>query len=252
MIEKVSLLGMSLNTGTYNDFVNEIIEHADEKISEYTCLMNVHMLIEAYSDYNFAKVVNNATIITPDGKPLGWALRFLYGIKQERASGMDLLPDLLHNASVNNLSVYFYGGSEQLLADTSKYLKQNYPDLKMAGSYSPPFSKVFLKQEEEDRIAIINNSGAQLVFVVLGCPKQEKWMASMKGRINAMMVGIGGALPVMIGLQRRAPGWMQKAGLEWMFRFLQEPVRLFRRYSFTNSLFLYLLVKEYLWLKFFK
>lgn len=243
---------MSLNTGTYNDFVNEIIEHADEKISEYTCLMNVHMLIEAYSDYNFAKVVNNATIITPDGKPLGWALRFLYGIKQERASGMDLLPDLLHNASVNNLSVYFYGGSEQLLADTSKYLKQNYPDLKMAGSYSPPFSKVFLKQEEEDRIAIINNSGAQLVFVVLGCPKQEKWMASMKGRINAMMVGIGGALPVMIGLQRRAPGWMQKAGLEWMFRFLQEPVRLFRRYSFTNSLFLYLLVKEYLWLKFFK
>ena len=252
MIEKVSLLGMSLNTGTYNDFVNEITEHADEKISEYTCLMNVHMLIEAYSDYNFAKVINNATIITPDGKPLGWALRFLYGIKQERASGMDLLPDLLYNASVNNLSVYFYGGSEQLLAETSKYLKQNYPDLKMAGSYSPPFSKVFLKQEEEDRIAIINNSGAQLVFVVLGCPKQEKWMASMKGRINAMMVGIGGALPVMIGLQRRAPGWMQKAGLEWMFRFLQEPVRLFRRYSFTNSLFLYLLVKEYLWLKFFK
>jgi N-acetylglucosaminyldiphosphoundecaprenol N-acetyl-beta-D-mannosaminyltransferase len=98
----------------------------------------------------------------------------------------------------------------------------------------------------------INSSGAQLVFVVLGCPKQEKWMASMKGRINAMMVGVGGALPVMIGLQKRAPEWMQNAGLEWMFRFLQEPVRLFRRYSFTNSLFLYLMMKEYLWLKFFK
>ena len=85
---------MSLNTGSYSEFVSQIIQHADKKISEYTCLANVHMLIEAYIDYNFAKVVNNANIITPDGKPLAWALRFLYGIKQERAAGMDLLPDL--------------------------------------------------------------------------------------------------------------------------------------------------------------
>lgn len=250
-MKKVSLLGMSLNTGSYNEFVNQIINHANKKISEYTCLANVHMLIEAYSDYNFAKVVNNAKIITPDGKPLGWALRFLYGIRQERASGMDLLPDLLQRASANNLPVYFYGGTDQLLSDTLKYLMSNFPHLKVAGSFSPPFRKL---SPAEDELVIdeINNSGAQIVFVVLGCPKQEKWMASMKGRINAMMVGIGGALPVMIGLQRRAPGWMQNAGLEWLFRFLQEPVRLFGRYSFTNSLFLYLLLKEYVWLKLFK
>ena len=250
-MKKVSLLGMTLNTGSYIEFVNQIIAHAHNKISEYTCLANVHMLIEAYSDYNFANVVNNANIIAPDGKPLGWALRFLYGIRQERAAGMDLLPDLLQRASAKNLPVYFYGGSDELLLETGKYLKSNFPHLKVAGSFSPPFRKLS-PEEDEGIVNDINNSGARLVFVVLGCPKQEKWMASMKGRINAMMVGIGGALPVMIGLQRRAPEWMQNAGLEWMFRFFQEPTRLFGRYSFTNSLFLYLMLKEYLWLKLFK
>ncbi len=164
---------------------------------------------------------------------------------------MDLLPDLLQRAVASNLSVYFYGGKDDLLSETLKYLNLNFPNLKVAGSCSPPFHKLSAA-EEEAHVEEINNSGAQLVFVVLGCPKQEKWMASMKGRINAMMVGIGGALPVMIGLQKRAPAWMQNAGLEWMFRFLQEPVRLFGRYSFTNSLFLYLMLKEYLWLKLFK
>ncbi|MEO6000848.1 MAG: WecB/TagA/CpsF family glycosyltransferase [Chitinophagaceae bacterium] len=250
-MKKVYLLGMSLNTGSYSEFVNQIIQHADRKISEYTCLANVHMLIEAYIDYNFARVVNNANIITPDGKPLAWALRFLYGIRQERAAGMDLLPDLLYRASVRNLPVYFYGGTRQLLDKTLQYINEHYPNLVVGGSFSPPFRKLTVK-EEDLIIEDINNSGAHLVFVILGCPKQEKWMASMKGRINSMMVGVGGALSVMIGNQRRAPGWMQNAGLEWMFRFLQEPVRLFKRYSYTNSIFLYLLVKEYVWIKLFK
>ena len=149
------------------------------------------------------------------------------------------------------MPVYFYGGTRQLLDKTLEYIAEHYPNLVVAGSFSPPFRKLTTK-EDDLIIEDINNSGAHLVFVVLGCPKQEKWMASMKGRVNAMMVGIGGALSVMIGNQKRAPGWMQNAGLEWMFRFLQEPVRLFKRYSYTNSIFLYLLVKEYFWIKFFK
>ncbi len=95
----------------------------------------------------------------------------------------------------------------------------------------------------------INSSGTHIVFVALGCPKQERWMAKMKGRINACMVGIGGALPVMVGLQKRAPIWMQKIGLEWFFRLLQEPRRLFKRYFITNSLFIYLFLKEYVSLR---
>ena len=115
----------------------------------------------------------------------------------------------------------------------------------VAGLYIPPF--INMNDLEEKKIAEkINSSGAALVFVVLGCPKQEKWMASMKGRVNAVMVGVGGALPVMIGDQRRAPRWMQKNGLEWFYRMVQEPGRLFKRYAVTNSFFLYLLAKAYL------
>jgi len=135
-----------------------------------------------------------------------------------------------------------------LLDKTLAYLRKQYPSLPIAGSYSPPFRKL-TAPEDEAVVEQINKSGAQLVFVVLGCPKQEKWMAGMKGRINAAMVGIGGALPVLVGIHRRAPGWMQYAGLEWVYRLTQEPIRLFRRYSVTNSLFLYILIKEYLRVK---
>jgi N-acetylglucosaminyldiphosphoundecaprenol N-acetyl-beta-D-mannosaminyltransferase len=248
-MKKVPLLGISISTGSYKDFVNSIIETACRKISDYACLANVHMLIEARHDGNFANIVSNANIITPDGMPLAWALEMLYGIKQDRVAGMDLFPDLLSEASLQKLPVYFYGGTLSLLENTLLYLHENYPDLQIAGSYSPPFRKL-TSREDELIINQINESGARLVFVVLGCPKQERWMAAMKGRVNAVMVGIGGALPVLIGIHRRAPGWMQYAGLEWMFRLTQEPTRLFRRYSVTNSLFIYILVKEYIRVKF--
>ena len=109
--------------------------------------------------------------------------------------------------------------------------------------YSPPFRALSL--EEEDRIVyMLNESGARLVFVILGCPKQEKWMASMQTRIQAVMIGIGAALPVLAGIHKRAPRWMQKTGLEWFYRLVQEPRRLFKRYATTNTLFLYVLLKE--------
>lgn len=250
-MKKVQLLGISITTGSYKEFVRNIIETACRRISDYTCLANVHMLIEAHNDGNFASIVSNANIITPDGMPLAWALEMLYGIKQDRVAGMDLFPDLLNEATAKKLPVYFYGGSLPLLEKTLDYLRSKYPDLPIAGSYSPPFRKL-TAIEDENVVEQINGSGAQLVFVVLGCPKQEKWMAAMKGRINAAMVGIGGALPVLVGIHRRAPGWMQYAGLEWMYRLTQEPMRLFRRYSVTNSLFLYILLKEYIRVKFAK
>ncbi len=209
------------------------------------------MMIEAQFDKSFANIVNNADIVTPDGKPLCWALKLLYGIRQERIAGMDLLPVLLKIAKEENISVYFYGGTQEILSHTGLFISRYYPSLKVAGMYSPPFRKSTIR-EDEDIIEEINNSGAGLVFVVLGCPKQEKWMAAMKGRINAMMIGIGGALPVIIGMQKRAPHWMQKSGLEWLFRLMQEPRRLFKRYLVTNSIFLYLLLKEFIKIKLIK
>lgn len=244
-MKKVNLLSIPVSTGPYDEYVNHIIDSAITKKKEYTCLANVHMLIEAYKNKDFANVVRNAKIVTPDGKPLTWALLMLYGIRQDRVAGVDLLTDLLSVADDKNLSVYFYGGTKDIIDKTKRYLSVNFPNLKLAGTCSPPF-RCLTKEEEEETILEINQSGADLVFVALGCPKQEKWMFSMQGKINAVSVGIGAALPVMVGLYKRAPKWVRDAGFEWLYRLMQEPKRLFKRYAVTNSFFLYLLIKEFL------
>jgi N-acetylglucosaminyldiphosphoundecaprenol N-acetyl-beta-D-mannosaminyltransferase len=236
-------LSIKISLGTYTDFIDTLIEQALSGPFSYTCVANVHMLIEAHRDLAFAAVVNNAAIVTPDGQPLTWGLKFLYGIEQRRVAGMDLLPDLLSAAEKKYIPVFFYGGTDTLQNATKNHLASKYPNLKIAGMYSPPF-RPLSETEETTILNMINNSGARLVFVVLGCPKQEKWMASVKGKINSVMIGIGGALPVLIGLQKRSPKWMQKAGLEWFFRLCLEPRRLFKRYAITNTLFVYLVLKE--------
>jgi N-acetylglucosaminyldiphosphoundecaprenol N-acetyl-beta-D-mannosaminyltransferase len=174
---------------------------------------------------------------------LTWALNRLYGIKQERVAGMDLLPDLLSLSSEHSIPIFFYGSTEEVLSQTQEYIKTYYPKIPFTGVYSPPFRPLTV-DEECEVIDKINTSGARIIFVSLGCPKQEKWMASMKGRINGVMIGIGGALPVLLGVQKRAPRWMRKCGLEWLFRLLQEPKRLFKRYFYTNTKFIYLILRE--------
>lgn len=247
-MEKKKLLSLYISTGSYKQFVKTIAEKAMCETG-YACVANVHMLIEAHKRSSFAEIVNNAAIVTPDGKPLTWMLRSIYGLRQQRVAGMDLLPDLLAEAEASSLPVFFYGGSEATLKKAESYVSQEFPSLNIAGMYSPPFRPLSFK--EENLVADkINNSGARLVFVVLGCPKQEQWMASMTSRVNAFMVGIGGALPVLIGMQKRAPRWMQSSGMEWLYRLLQEPQRLFKRYAITNSLFLFLFFKAYLRKKF--
>lgn len=139
---------------------------------------------------------------------------------------------------------FFYGGTEDLLAKTKEFLQANYPGLILAGFLSPPFRNL-TNNETEDVIGHINKSGAGLVFVILGCPKQEMWMALVHAKINAVTIGIGAALPVFIGIKKRAPKWMQNSGLEWLFRLLQEPKRLLKRYAITNTMFILLILKNY-------
>ncbi len=212
------------------------------------CVANVHMFAEAQQSPGFLEIVNNAEVVTPDGKPIALALRLLYGIKQDRVAGMDLLPDLLAQMEKAKMSPYFYGGSQEMLDKTKLFLQQRFPNLPLAGFYSPPFSSL-TSQEELEIIERINEAKPNIIFVILGCPKQERWMASVKDKINAVMIGVGGALPVMIGLQKRAPEWMQHAGLEWLYRMAQEPGRLFKRYAVTNSVFVWHIFKEFIRLK---
>jgi N-acetylglucosaminyldiphosphoundecaprenol N-acetyl-beta-D-mannosaminyltransferase len=238
-LKKIPLLSIKVSLGKFESFINEITSQQNGE-SFYVCFANVHVLVEAYLNKDFARVVSGANLVTPDGKPLTWALRLLYGLKQERVCGMDIIPSLLQAATDKELPVMFYGGTQYLMERTKEYVGTHYKQLKTAGFISPPFREL-TKKEEEYTINQINNSGARIVIVVLGCPKQEKWMASMKGKINAVMVGIGGALPVFVGVQKRAPKWMQESGFEWLFRLLLEPRRLIKRYAVTNTLFVALL-----------
>ncbi len=201
------------------------------------------MVVEAAHDPVFAQAVNKATWATADGVPLTWALRALYGIRQERITGLDVLPDLLVEAAKNQLPVYFYGSTPEVLSRCALFCQQNHPTLPIAGMHSPPFRPLSAAEEQAD-IEAINASGAAMVFVSLGCPKQEKWMAAVSDRIPAVLLGIGGALPVSVGEQLRAPRWMQQGGLEWFFRLIQEPRRLLRRYIVTNTLFVGYLLRQ--------
>ena len=242
-------MGFPLSLGGYGDFVEAICAQASQRTSAYVCVANVHMFVEASMDRGFSKVMEQASIVTPDGKPLTWALYATRGIRQERAAGMDLLPALLDAAAQRGLRVYFYGSTPQVLARTRDFIARHHPATALAGMYSPPF-RPLTAAEEAEVVQNINKSGAHLVFVVLGCPKQERWMAAMKGRVQATMIGIGGALPVLIGDQRRAPQWMQRAGLEWLYRLAQDPRRLFKRYFVTNTLFMYWMIREVVGSKF--
>jgi N-acetylglucosaminyldiphosphoundecaprenol N-acetyl-beta-D-mannosaminyltransferase len=239
------LISINISLGKYQDFIRKIIDLSKLRNSSYICIANVHMCIEAYKDKNFAKVVNSADIVTPDGKPLVKGLQWLYKIEQDRVAGPDLLPSLLAEASEHQLKVFFYGATQEVLDLVVVFCTKKYPDLIIAGAISPPF-RILTDDEKQNDIKTINDSGANIVFVALGCPKQELWMHKMKGKISATMLGVGGAFPMLVGVEKRAPLWMQRNGFEWLYRLIQDPQRLFKRYLVTNSWYIYLLVKKLL------
>ncbi len=199
------------------------------------------MLMEAHKDKAFADQVNNAAFVLADGMPIVNALDSFYNIKQDRIAGMDIFPDVLKHAAENKLSVFFYGTTPDLLEKIVSRANKEIPSLQIAGALAPPFSRSI---DEEEYILQIQNSGAHMVFVALGCPKQEKWMAKHTQSINAILLGVGGAFPIYAGTAKRAPEWMRKLSLEWLYRLMQEPGRLFKRYLVTNTHFLYLITKE--------
>lgn len=237
------LISINISLGSYQQIVADIISLAKKRYSSYVCVANVHMCIEAYNSKEFANIVNSADIVTADGKPLCVGLKLINGIDQERVAGMDLTPSLLKEAELNNIKVFLYGSTDEVLDKIQKVAKEKYPNLAIVGAISPPF-RVLSEAEITNDINTINDSGAGLVLVALGCPKQERWMYSMKGKIQGVMVGVGGAFPVFAGIQPRAPKWMQDYSLEWLHRLSQDPKRLFKRYFVTNSLFISLLIKE--------
>jgi N-acetylglucosaminyldiphosphoundecaprenol N-acetyl-beta-D-mannosaminyltransferase len=246
--DRRKVVGLGVTLHTYNQFLAQVLRAARQRQSGYACFANAHMVVEATRDSAFAAVVNNSTWTTADGIPLTWALRLLYGLRQERVTGLDVLPSLLTEAARHQIPVYFYGTTPDVLRRCAELCRQRYPTLPVAGMHSPPFRPPTDAELQADLDAI-NASGAALVFVALGCPKQERWMARVTDRVGAVLLGIGGALPVLVGEQPRAPGWMQRAGLEWLYRLAQEPRRLVGRYVVTNTLFVWHLLRQYIALR---
>ena len=156
---------------------------------------------------------------------------------------MDFMPAILQKAHDLKASVFLYGSTTEVLKKIEERIRTDFPQAVFAGAISPPFRQL-AEAEIQSHISQINGSGAHFVLVALGCPKQEKWMAKNYAAIDAVLLGLGGAFPVVAGVQKRAPVWMQKMALEWLFRLMQEPRRLFKRYLYTNLYFLWLLLKK--------
>lgn len=211
--------------------------------SKFVCIANVHMLVEAYRDPNFALILENSDLVTPDGMPLVWMLRLMGVVNQDRVAGLDVLLALCKQASAEKISVFFLGSDASTLEKMRVRLEQDFPDLIIAGMEPLPFRPM---SEAEDQAVVhsLNESKCGLVFVSLGCPKQEIWMAQHKGRVQAVMVGLGGAFPVYAGIYKRAPQFVRSLGLEWLYRLIQEPRRLWNRYISTIPIFLWLAFQQ--------
>jgi N-acetylglucosaminyldiphosphoundecaprenol N-acetyl-beta-D-mannosaminyltransferase len=240
--EKRKLITSFISAGSFNNFVNHIFWLTENKASSYVCFANAHMLVEAYQNKEFNTLLNNADIATPDGGPLSKLMKLIYGQDQDRVAGMDVLPRLLEESAKRGKSVYFYGSTDKVLEAVVAKAKSELPDLKIAGYYSPPFRKI--SEDEDTAITeMINDANPDLVFVALGCPKQERWMADHKGKVNACMLGVGQAYMTYANLEKRLPKWARDLSLEWTYRLWQEPRRLWKRYLYTNSVFVFLILK---------
>ena len=241
-LQELVILGTRIASVTYDEAVALIMAKAAraEAAHAYVCAANVHTVSMARRSEQYRGVLNGAFMAVPDGKPLVWAHRFLGGRRiKDRVYGPTLMLRLCEDAARRKLPIYLYGGAEGVAEKLGQVLRSRYPDLKVAGVCSPPFAE----RDESDptlrnEIAAINASGARLLFVALGAPKQEIFMARNAARINPVQVGVGAAFDFHTGRVSQAPPWMQDAGLEWLFRFCCEPRRMWRRYLYYNPYFM--------------
>ncbi len=242
------VLGMRVDATSYDDACRDILSWASAGESRYVCISTVHMTMEAYDNPEYRQVVNGADLVTSDGMPMVWALRLLVRKEQTRVYGPDLTLHVLAEAARQGVPVGFYGGRPEVLERMQEEAHRRFPGVKIAYAESPPF-RPLTDAEKAATVEAINTSGARILFVGLGCPKQERWMAAHKGQVMSVMLGVGAAFDFMAGTTRQAPRWVMKAGLEWLFRLVTEPRRLWKRYLKHNPRFVILFLAQLLGLK---
>ncbi|WP_293935314.1 WecB/TagA/CpsF family glycosyltransferase [Iodobacter sp.] len=239
----VPVIGIPIDVINFDEAIFTISSWSRKHLSKYVCICNVHSVVTASQESDFIEVIRQSDMATPDGAPVAWLMRQIGISGQVRVNGPDLMWQYCAYAEQSSETFYLYGGMPETLDILKNKLSKEFPRLKIAGMYSPPFRA--LSDEEDTRIVEeINASGAGVVWVSLGCPKQEKWMAAHRGKINAVMIGVGAAFDYHAGTIIRAPLWMQNSGLEWLHRLCSEPRRLWKRYFVTNTIFVIKAIRQ--------
>lgn len=219
------------------------------KQGAYVCVSNVHMCMETFDSPLFDNVVKSASLVIPDGRPLVWAQHLLGCDDATQVRGYDLLKFLCAKSAMSGLKIGLYGGaSDVVLKSIAESLASEFPGLCITYMFSPPF-RPLTSEEDDEVVSQIINSSVDLLFVGIGCPKQELWMYHHKEKLNCVMLGVGAAFDFISGLKKQAPEWMQVCGLEWLFRLFCEPNRLWRRYLINNPRFIYHFTRQLLFKK---
>jgi N-acetylglucosaminyldiphosphoundecaprenol N-acetyl-beta-D-mannosaminyltransferase len=241
----MNVLGAPIDILTSEQAVARISAWAQLQESRVVCTCNVHSVVLSTRDAAFKRVIVEADMAAPDGAPVAWMLRRQGAAGQRRVCGPDLMLDYCAHAAASGESIFLYGASAPTLEALQVRLRERWPALRIAGAIAPPFRELSPQEDEAD-IRAINASGAGTVWVSLGCPKQERWMAAHAGRVQAVMVGVGAAFNFHSGRVARAPAIMRNAGLEWLHRLASDPLRLWRRYLVTNTLFLVAVLRQFI------
>lgn len=238
-----SILGMRVDATSYEHATTLVLDWARRGQSRYVCASSVNNVMEAYDDASFRSVMNAADLVTPDGMPLVWGLKLQGCRTTGRVYGPTLTELLCERAAAEGVPVGFYGGTEGVLTKLVDELHNRWPDLAISYVWSPPF-RALTSSEDQEVVDRINSSGARIVFVGLGTPKQDVWMAEHKNRVTAVMLGVGAAFDFIAGEKKQSPSWLQVLGLEWLFRLACEPRRLWKRYLLRNPRFLALFARQ--------
>ena len=247
-LQYCTILKTRINVTDMEQTISYITDRLEDLKGNYICVSNVHTTVMAFRDKAYRRVQNSAAMALPDGQPLSIVSRLRGYPQAQRVPGPDLMPAILKLSQEKGYTHYFYGSTEQTLKKLEKVLHTNYPGLRIAGMYAPPFRKL-TPQEDEADVRRINESGADFVWVALGAPKQEQWMYAHRGRVKGLMIGVGAAFDFIAGTVKRAPGWMQSLCMEWIFRIMQDPGRMLPRYLNTNFSFVYHACRESLELR---
>jgi N-acetylglucosaminyldiphosphoundecaprenol N-acetyl-beta-D-mannosaminyltransferase len=234
---RVDVLGVGISAIDPTDALGEVTRWIDNGLQHYVCVTGVHGVMDSQGDPELLRIHNESGLTTPDGMPMVWAARIAGAKNTKRVYGPDLMLAVCERAAQRGWGCFLYGATDEVLEQLRSNLSDRYPGLKIVGTHSPPF-RALTPEEDEAVVRQINESGAQIVWVGLSTPKQERWMASHIGRVNASaLFGVGAAFDMHAGNLRQAPRWMQRSGLEWLFRLASEPRRLWRRYAVNNPRF---------------